>query len=213
MQVFKNLVKVLQWNVCMQMSFTISCRPGREPEWLLPPLLRNCFSKQMSKRKISCLTTSHPSSAQDRVRERLLSLCRVRGQPWVLVSWVWGTQNQNCPWARNPSHLGISGDIASGCQLLIIQKTVFTGTVGPGEERKNLVMAVCSGLEALCVLLRAAEQTEHTAPDLCSPSPLDLSKEYIHHGSCEMLGSQSASWGHPESRVIMQPEFPFSSVY
>lgn len=63
------------------MSFTVSCRPGREPEELLPPPLWNGFSKQMSKRKISCLTTFHPSCARDRNGEGLLSLRRVRGQP------------------------------------------------------------------------------------------------------------------------------------
>lgn len=49
----------------MQMSFTASCRSGREPEGLLPPPLWNRFSKQMSKRKISCLRPSHPSSSRD----------------------------------------------------------------------------------------------------------------------------------------------------
>lgn len=29
MQIFKNLVKVPWWNVCMQMSFTVGREPGR----------------------------------------------------------------------------------------------------------------------------------------------------------------------------------------
>lgn len=65
----------------MQMSFMSAVGWGGRELW-------NCFSKQMSKRKISCLTTSHPSSAGDRDGGGVLSVCRARGQSWVPVSWV-----------------------------------------------------------------------------------------------------------------------------
>lgn len=62
------------------------------------------------------------------------------------------------PWGKWGHHVGVS---ASCYPKNCIYRDSWSWR---GEE--ELVMAWYSGWEALCILLRAAEQTEHTAPTL-----------------------------------------------
>lgn len=58
----------------------------------------------------------------------------------------WGCGRGRCVLrGRAAPHLGISGDIPSRCQLLVVvQKTVLAGAAGPGGEKQRSVR--CSGL-------------------------------------------------------------------
>lgn len=61
----------------------------------------------------------------------------------------WEAVDADCGFFRGrmSPYLGISGDIASRCQLLaVIQKTIFTGTAGPEGKSKDCFWHCCLGL-------------------------------------------------------------------
>lgn len=141
--------------VCRCLLLSAEGRGGTE--------LWNCFSKQMSKRKISCLTTSHPSSARDRDGGGVVT---VQSEGPAMGSCVLGLRDNELelspgqkpisPWGKWGHHVGVS---ASCYPKNCIYRDSWSWR---GEE--ELVMAGYSGWEALYILLRAAEQMERTAP-------------------------------------------------